>query len=81
MTTKFRHTPTTSGSAAIRSALSASGIKARVATQPYAYRVVSDDHRAMAALVALGLEGPTGGEPVRSGLNSFFAYDFAGLGA
>ena len=77
MATRYRNRPTTEGSKSLRAALKAQGIKARVATQPYAYRVVSDDDRAMSALVALGFEGPTGGEPVRSGSNSFFAYEFA----
>lgn len=77
MTARFRNNPTTEGSKALRSALSAQGIKARVATQPYAYRVVSDDERTLSALVALGFEGPTGGSPVRNGLTSYFAYEFA----
>ena len=77
MTLRRRNTPTTQGAAALRANLKAQGIAARVARQPYAYRVVSDDARALPALVALGLEGPTGGEPVRSGLNCFFAYEFA----
>jgi hypothetical protein len=77
MATRFRKTPTTDGSKAIRDALASQGIKARVATQRYAYRVVSDDARALSALTTLGLEGPTGGEAVRSGPNCFFAYEFA----
>jgi hypothetical protein len=77
MATRFRKAPTTEGSKSLRSALSANGIKARVATQPYAYRVVSDDDRVLSALVSLGFEGPTGGAPVRNGLNSYFAYEFA----
>ncbi len=76
MATRFRKTPTTDGSKALRAALASQGIKARVAAQPYAYRVVSDDARALSALVALGFEGPTGGEPVRNA-SSFFAYEFA----
>jgi hypothetical protein len=75
MATRFRKVPTTEGSKALRSALSALGIKARVATQPYAYRVVSDDARTLSALVSLGFEGPTGGEPARNA-SSFFAYEF-----
>lgn len=77
MATRFRKTPTTDGSKAIRAALASQGIIARVATQRWAYRIVSDDARAFDALSAFGLEGPTGGTPVRSGLNSFFAYEFA----
>lgn len=80
MATKLRHTPTTTGSSAIRAALSGQGIKARVATQRYAYRVISDDARVLAALVSLGLAGPTGGDPVRNGIREFFAYDFGGVG-
>lgn len=76
MATRFRNIPTTEGSKALRSALSAQGIKARVAAQPYAYRVVSEDERTLSALIALGFEGPCGGEPVRNA-NSFFAYEFA----
>lgn len=77
MAQRFRKTPTAEGSKALRAALASQGIKARVATQAYAYRVVSDDSRALSALVALGFEGPAGGEPVRNGLASFFAYEFA----
>lgn len=77
MATRFRKTPTTEGSKALRAALASQGIKARIATQPYAYRVVSEDARTLSALAALGLEGPVGGEPVRSGPNCFFAYEFA----
>lgn len=76
MATRFRNIPTAEGSKALRSALASQGIKARVATQPYAYRVVSDDDRVLSALVGLGFEGPTGGSPVRNA-NSFFAYEFA----
>lgn len=77
MATRFRKFPTTEGSKAIRAALAAQGIKARLAKQPYAYRIISDDVRAADALIAIGLEGPTGGAPVRSGPNGFFAYEFA----
>lgn len=77
MATRFRNIPTKEGSQALRSALAALGIKARVATQPYAYRIVSDDERTLSVLAALGFEGPTGGTPVRNGLNSYFAYEFA----
>ena len=76
MATRFRKFPTTEGSKAIRAALSSQGIKARVATQRYAYRVVSDDGRTLSALVALGFEGPCGGSPVHTA-NNFFAYEFA----
>ncbi len=75
-----RHAPTTTGSAAIRAALAGQGIKARVATQRWAYRVVSDDARALSALVALGLAGPLGGAPVNNAGREIFAYDFGGLG-
>lgn len=77
MATRFRKAPTTEGSKALRAALASQGIKARIATQRYAYRVVSEDARTLTALVALGFEGPTGGEPVRNGPASFFAYEFA----
>lgn len=77
MALRLRSIPTTDGSKTIRSSLSDLGIKARVATQPYAYRVVSDDERTLSALVSLGFEGPAGGQPVRNGLNSYFAYRFA----
>lgn len=77
MAIRFRKFPTTEGSKALRAALASQGIKARVATQRYAYRIVSDDARALSALIAFGLEGPTGGEPVRNGLREFYAYEFA----
>ncbi len=75
-----RYTPTTTGSAAIRASLASQGIKARVATQRWAYRVVSDDARTLSALVALGLAGPLGGAPVNNAGREYFAYDFGGLG-
>jgi hypothetical protein len=76
MANRFRNRPTAEGSKALRAALKSLDISARVATQPYAYRVVSDDERTLSALVSLGFEGPTGGQPVRNGINSYFAYEF-----
>lgn len=73
-----RHTPTTEGAAAIRAALALQGIKGRVAKQRFAYRVVSTDDRAEAALIALGLGGPAGGKPAHQ-TGQFFAYDLGGL--
>lgn len=75
-----RYTPTTEGAAFIRAALAGAGIKARVAKQRFAYRIVSDDTRALSTLVAVGLSGPLGGEPVRLGAGEFSAYDFRGIG-
>lgn len=77
MAHRFRNRPTTQGSKALRASLAGQGIKARVATQPYAYRVVSDDPRVLEALEALGFEGPLGGKPVRNGSREFYAYEFA----
>lgn len=78
MATRTRQAPTADRAKQIRSALSALGIKATVSVQAYAYRVLSEDARALDALTSLGLEGPTGGIPVRNGPRSFFAYQFAG---
>jgi len=74
----FRPAPTASRADEIRAALKAAGIPARVARQPYAYRVVSDQADAvLPVLLSLGLAGPAGGEPVRNGLFTFFAYEAA----
>jgi len=74
-----RYSPTTKGAAVIRSALADAGIKARVAKQRFAYRVISDDSAASDVLLSIGLRGPVGGSLARNGLSEYFAYDFARL--
>jgi hypothetical protein len=80
MATLFRHTPTAARATELRVALSAAGIKARVAKQSYALRIVSDLNdvaRAAEVAIGLGFGGPCGGEPARSN-TCLFAYDFRG---
>lgn len=77
MTYRIRKTPTAEGAKAIRSALKDQGIAARVSKQRYAYRIVSNDPRTLAALIAINLQGPAGGNPIQYNASEFSAYEFA----
>ncbi len=76
-----RYQPTTNGADYIRTVLASAGIKARVAKQRFAYRVVTDQGERAASLLTLsGFSNPLGGD-IYSDPRQLFVYDFQNMGA